>query len=205
MTARPMLPKISPEFRIAIGSVSTPIPMLPFNIWMMVSKFLLIEKYTKYQKSLRSVYVTYEIESSFSRPQVADRSDVVSEASEPSSDPASVNAGIESKSGGCCNEIEIVLRLNRSTSSSISVVDKVRCLLLCRIRGCCGLSLPPAVDPDIEPTGRLPYVLKKYELLDSIPLITVETHMTSSTMTGKEAMVEVSKLLRHLSLRRNFF
>ena len=40
IAVNPINPPISPELRIALGSVNTPIPMFPFRMCMMVSKFL---------------------------------------------------------------------------------------------------------------------------------------------------------------------
>ena len=44
MTESPMMPPINPEFLMARGRVKTPIPILPFKMWMIVSKFLLSKK-----------------------------------------------------------------------------------------------------------------------------------------------------------------
>ena len=44
MTESPMIPPINPEFRIARGRVKTPIPILPFKMCMIVSKFLSSKK-----------------------------------------------------------------------------------------------------------------------------------------------------------------
>ena len=40
IAVNPINPPINPEFRIALGRVNTPIPIFPFKMWMMVSKFL---------------------------------------------------------------------------------------------------------------------------------------------------------------------
>ena len=40
IAVNPMTPPINPEFLMALGRVNTPIPMFPFKICIIVSKFL---------------------------------------------------------------------------------------------------------------------------------------------------------------------
>ena len=57
IAVNPINPPINPEFRIALGRVNTPIPMFPFKMWMMVSKFL--EKRNNFDhKNIKSITLT---------------------------------------------------------------------------------------------------------------------------------------------------
>ena len=122
MKINPMLPKISPELRMAIGNVKTPIPMFPFKMWTMVSRF---EMDKASSRSFNSGWFSMTASSSST---------------------ASMSA-----IGGGAAHIEMVRRLKRSTSFRISVVDIVllRYLVPVPIRGLIGR---PEPDEFVEST-----------------------------------------------------
>ena len=109
MTVNPITPPISPALRMALGKVRTPIPMFPLRIWIMVSKLEIVwlpdrswwtsASSTSLSSSIRSVA------------------------------PSMTLGKKSSSSSWLLTQIEIVLRLKRSTSSNnCSLLDVVRCL-----------------------------------------------------------------------------
>ncbi len=149
MQTSPRLPNMRPELRMAMGRVSTPMPMFPFKIWTIVSRLLMLRPSSRSFESKRA---------SSSRDASSPSSSVkgspeMDKGLEGPRDVARDRDGVATSIG---LHIEMVLRLKRSISSKTSAVEIVRFRRRPTAPPNCGLrsSIAACEDP------MLPYVLE---------------------------------------------